>query len=72
MPETINSIEPDLSSAFDPNNNKLLLSKKSNKYVNNINPHLDELETDNLYHINIRRTNTNLKEQFGDVKVKFK
>lgn len=52
--------------SMDTNNN--LAKKTSEKYVGNINPHLDNLETDNLYHINIRRTTTNLKEQFGDVK----
>lgn len=51
--------------SFDKNNN---LKSKFSRHVENLNPHLDNIEIDNLYHINLKRTDHNLKEQFGDVK----
>lgn len=50
------------------NNGPQILTGNLHKFdkVKNLNPHLDQIECDNLYHINLK--NNNLIEQFGDVK----
>ena len=61
-------MKTDTKIPFDTNNN-LKSEAKFIQHVENLNPHLDDIEIDNLYHINLKRTDHNLKEQFGDVKV---
>lgn len=55
---------------IDSNNNGVIIKDKLISYSNveNLNPHLKSIESDHLYHINLKRSNDNLKEQFGDVK----
>jgi len=57
---------------LDANNNKSHMHLKCKDTINylpnvkNLNPHLTDIECDNLYHINLK--NIDLQEKFGDVK----
>ena len=51
-------------------NNNLNDKLQQCKAVGNLNPNLVGIESDNLYHINLKRKDDNFREQFGDVKVK--
>lgn len=53
---------------FDTNNNMQKGKIRPSYNVKNLNPNLDRIESDNLYHINLKRKDDNFKEQFGDVK----